>query len=313
MDDAWIEEDGDSLAWWPSSLATQIYARVSGLWDEDVPDDNYLLITADTAIASLPEDLGIETATDANARFPFGAAIWEDGVLRLTTSLSLNPENRPMLSLFHEAVLAQAALASTLADELDGRDGVTILASAPNEGAPRTDCDELLGIYSGDEYGLPVVDGFHETVNEARGHLRGIMAEQGWDNGFSNDEVDFFTHQEVGMEVGVGFRPDEPISHRYGPGLFVLVRLLPPGTAFEPWLANDANQIVSRLEFQSQLGPILGEPTATAYGGHLRAYLPCGFLAEHRLDPQRLAITIANCVVHDAVTVKGFRDVAFES
>lgn len=247
--------------------------------------------------------LALQIAAEANRQFPFGAFIIQDGVVRATSSVALNPLCRGMLAAFHQAALIQATVAHEVANNHRATPGVTIMASSHPQSGPRHEPDELLAIYSGDVCSLPRVEGFCTYLSSARPIYRRLLLDGSLEAGFTNDEVDFFNGD--GLDVAVGTIEGEPLERRFGPGLVVMTRFLSPGTQVPATNVNIMNEDISHLAQATQLGPILGDERALRYGLHTKTYLDQGFLASVRGDsPDRLATEIANAVYHSAGAVR---------
>lgn len=148
MDDEWIVEGDQELAWWPTPLPQRIYVDSEG----EFPDgDNYLRVCAETNVAStVSEELGLEIVSKYREQYPTGTLIFEDGSLRLCTAIALNPLGRSVLTAFHESVLIQASVGSRLANEWAEIDGLRWPSGddlAHPKSGNREDVDELVKIY----------------------------------------------------------------------------------------------------------------------------------------------------------------------
>lgn len=304
IDEQWTVEEDSSLTWWPWFLQQRISVESQGAFEGD-SGDNWMRIQLDIPIASAPEHLALGLVAEANSIFPLGSFTYTQGTLRVGSTLALNPLCRNLLSLLHEQALAQVVVAHELALEWDRLDGVEVLTSAHPASGPRSEPDELMGIYSGDTYSLPVIMNFPEILEQARPFVRQVMNRYGWQDGYAAHDVDFYNGP--GFDLAIGRLEDTDIELKYGPGLFIMVRVLPPGMRFSLEEANFANQDMAALPLTSNLGPVVTGPVAEPFGSHVRAFLPHGYLAEYRLAPDKLAVAITNAVTHMAAATQVFR------
>lgn len=304
IDKQWSVSDQSSLTWWPWFLKQRISVESQGVFEGD-SGDNWMRIQVDTPIASAPEDLALELVAEANSRFPLGSFTSSEGTIRVGSTLALNPLCRGLLSLLHEQALAQAVVAHELALEWDGLEGVEVRTSAHPTSGPRNEPDELLGIYSGETYSLPVVTDFAQILEQARPFVRQVMNRYGWEDGYTAHDVDFYNGP--GFDLAIGRLEDSDVELKYGPGLFVMVRVIPPGMCFSLEEANFANLDIAALPLTSDLGPVVTGPIAESFGSHVRAFLPHGYLAEYRLAPDKLGVAITNAVTHMAAATHAFR------
>jgi hypothetical protein len=318
MDAPWLDEYDNGMTWWPTRLPMTVEVRETGMFDEH---DNWLRIHAETALAATDNtDLGIALTADYRHRFPMGALIYEDGLLKLSCTLALNPLCRSMLVPFHTAVLMQAAVASELAEEwaevedLDFPPG-DVLAH-PTSGV-RDDVDELVEIYRGD-YGLSG----HEAEIEplwtiARAGIRERLLSSGWTAGFTNEEVDFYYHPEdTTLDIAIGLNADDWRNEYYGRGLTIFARVLESGDAFDDATTNSANINLRRGFMGTALGWMTG---GDAYRGEgklgsiLNWYFPEAALVEasrsHMAadDFEGLTVALLNFVHHGANAARTFR------
>ncbi len=315
MDDEWIVEDDESLVWWPTPLPLHI-----GLLSEgEFPNgDNWLHVCAETDIAyTEDESLGIEAAAAYRHRYPTGTLIYEDGWLRLCTAIALNPLGRNVLSAFHESVLIQASVALDLSvewTEVDGllwRDGTALAHPTSGE---RSDVDELVRIY-GPHFRSP-----HEipprierttaaTWAHARAYLRDNYIRQGWLQGFTNEEVDYFYADDDNLvELAIGVNPDDWRIEKFGAGVTIWGRLLPGGAAFDDHDANLMNIALIREFPLTVLGHITGGEGEKDRGSILNAYLPFNPWAEYASrGPADMAVAVGNVAAASGMVSRTFR------
>jgi hypothetical protein len=306
IDDEWRVDGDRRFAWWAWFLKQEIAVTATGEAFKPGRSDALMRITATTETLQVADEaLGLQIVAEANRQFPFGAFILQDGVVRATSSVVLNPLCRGMLMAFHQAALIQATVAHEVASNCRAVPGVTILASSHPQSGPRHEPDELLAIYSGEVCRLPPVEHFCTYLSSARPIYRRFLLNGGLEAGFANDEVDFFNDDR--LDIAVGTIEGEPLERRFGPGLVVMTRFLNPGTQISATEVNMMNEGISQLAQATQLGPVLGDERALRYGLHTKTYLDQGFLASVRGDsPDSLATEIVNAVYHSVGAVRLF-------
>lgn len=136
--------------------------------------------------------------------------------------------------------------------------------SHPTSG-PREDVDELLQRY-GSTFEQPFknrrkAEETRRIWNVARGMLRENFTRDGWLEGFTNEEVDFYYAPDDNLvEVAIGVNPDDWRVKKFGLGLNVWARLLPQGEAFDDHGTNVMNIALMRNFAVSVLGHITGGP-----------------------------------------------------
>ncbi len=314
MDVEWIVEGDGELVWWPTPLPLRIYV---GYKDEFPDGDNRLRVQAETDIAFTDdENLGNQIASEYRRRYPTGTLIFEDGWLRVCTAIALNPLGRSVLTAFHESILIQASVALDLArgwSDIEGLLWRGADALAHPQSGERDDVDELVMIY-GPTYRQPGEDprGAEETAYAwgiARQFNRQILVRQGWLEGFTNDEVDFYyAADDELVELAMGVNPDDWRVEKFGPGLTLWARLLPEGVAFDDHDANVMNIALMRDFPLTALGHITGGSTEEQRGSILRAYLPLNVLAEYASGgPEDMAVAVGSAAAACGGVSRTFR------
>ena len=305
IDDEWRVDGDQRFAWWAWFLKQEVAVTATDTGLEPGRPDALMRVTAMTDTLQVADEaLGLQIVAEANRQFPSGAFILQDGVVRATSSVALNPQCRGMLTAFHQAALIQATVAHEVANSRRSTPGVTILSSDHPRSGPRREPDELLEFYAGDTCSLPPVEGFRAYLSAARPIYRKLLLDGCLDAGFTNDkQVDFFDGD--GLDIAVATIEGEPLERRFGPGLVVMTRFLSPGTQVPAAEVNMMNQDISQLGQATQLGPVLGDDRALRYGLHTKTYLDQGFLASvHGNSPDRLAAEIVNAVYHSIAAVR---------
>jgi hypothetical protein len=220
LDEEWLVRGEGYLHWYPWFLQQRIYLRAEGEIADWTPD-NWMLITSEIDIASLDETRGITVADELNKDFSMGVFVWDGGILRVQSTLNLNPLGRQLLTLFHTQILAQAARAHEVAIMLDGELGVEVLKHAHPESGFRNEADELVQAHGGGTYGIPIAEELIGRIDKVRAELlKDLFQKKGYEIGLDNDEVTYFMTPHVA--VGVGSVPESRDYQQYGPGLRTL-------------------------------------------------------------------------------------------
>jgi hypothetical protein len=303
MDAEWIVENHEELIWYPWLFPVRIYARAQGTFDNS--PDNWMLVTSEIELVEVDEERGLDLAADLNRDFNLGAFVYEEGRLRVQSTLALNPLCRGLLDLFHDQVLAQATAALKLSEEFDGYGLELLFAEHPVSGFHETP-DELLGVFL-DEFQLPIADGYLTQVEAARnGLFRDRMIEEGFEIGFDQDDVTYF--ESPTTWVGAGVMNDHPKFAKYGPGMMLAGMFAEHRFRFNALLANETNLVIGRELPCSQFGPVAAviESDPPEMLSTMWVQLPYGFLAVNRLDRVRLAIEMKNAVMHVNSAVRLF-------
>jgi len=305
IDDEWRVDDEASLTWWPWFLHQTIYVDAEGEWEDDEPGQNFLHVVARTNVGRVEKDLGLEICAAWNADFPLGAFVWDDGVLFVISTLSLNPLCRELLPWFHEAVLAQATFAHLAALQLRENPGVEILATGHPQTGAREEPDELLSIFAGETRGDGVeMPGLEDALATARRIYQQRFEEMGWEPGFRNEDVDFFTGSRV--ECAIGRVDGSELALRFGLGLVVWVRLTRPGVVLDDDTVNSMHIALAAMPRCTLIGRLQGDESGPEHGTQLHSYLPMGFLGRLRTAPDALAISILNAALHCSTTITQF-------
>ncbi len=297
MDTEWIVEAEDELWWYPSDLPVRIYVRDEGTFHNS--PDNWMLITSEIEFATFEHEEAVQLAAELNQEFNLGVFVSDDGLLRLQSTLALNPLCRGLLGLFHEQVLAQVTFAKALAANLQSEGKEVLFRDHPISGR-RVDVDELLEIYEGD-YGLPILNGFEEHVEHVRkGLLNDLMLRDKYSIGYTADDV--ITYETPRTWLGLGVVNYLPQFIKHGPGLLLRVMAADRRLPLDPHAANTFNLIIGEELPCSQFGPIrvCSDPEAPNQTSSISVQLPYGWLAGMRLDEIDFAVGIKNAVMHSS-------------
>jgi hypothetical protein len=303
MDTEWIVEEGEELTWYPWLFPVRIYARAQGTFDNS--PDNWMLVTSEIELVEVDENRGIDLAADLNREFNLGVFVYEEGRLRVQTTLALNPLCRGLLDLFHDQVLAQATIAFKLSAEFEDYGLKLLFAEHPVSGFHETP-DELLGVFL-DELQLPIADGYLEQVELVRnGLFRDLMVKDGFEIGF--DQADVTYYESATTWVGAGVMNDQPKFAKYGPGMMLAGMFAEHRFRFDAFLANETNLVIGRVLPCSQFGPISAvyESDGPEITSTMWVQLTYGFLAVNRLDSVQLAVAMKNVALHINSAVRLF-------
>lgn len=304
IDDAYILHIENGFHWWPGFLRQDVFVECQGEYGQG-SNDNWLKLVGETKLAFVEEtELGISLADQINGSFVHGAAVYRDGILILRTAYVFNPLNRGLLKVFHEQLLAQITLAHEFAVQWEQLAGIEFCLSHHPESGQREGPDELLDIYWGPQFSDDSnYANFDEGLAAARALVPEIMMGQGWEPGFENDEVTYFSCGAA--SVGIGVRPEDRENSKYGFGIFVFANDLNFQYSVNPLEANILNTLVGELELRSQFGPFVSESHSSSPVVSMIAFIPHGALAEDRFRPRDLALTITNFAIHVALSCEG--------
>jgi len=308
LDPEWISEGPDQLRWQSGYLPTTVMINARGTYD-DGSGLNWMRVTAFTLILTVDEAQGAALAEQFNARFPFGSFFWDEGALIIATSLQLNANSRGILTLFHTAVLAQAAAAHDASRVLFARAETdedraflteSLLASDDQLGV-RDQLDDLLSYYANEGQRPdddPIVVSGKACIEKwdvAKPYFSELMSQKGWKLAIENDGVIAFSTGE--MTVGIMPEATGDLADMYGPGLRIQCAVSPPlqddpGSVF----LNNGNLAMAKQgpSHLGNLGLVLANDILTAA---VFSYLPPGYL--HGFEkPEELAIAVFNATTH---------------
>ena len=297
IDEEWILDGDGELVWWPWFLPQRITSAVHHEQHGGGPVDSWLHLRATTQVLRVADaEQGHAITEWANSAHPAGAFVWRDGIVELTSTAGIRSRDSGLLNHFHHACLIQTSLAHEIAQELADEEGVSIPRhDHPRSGARQTP-DELLSIY-GDHAPLPLAPALTTALAVARPLYRQRLLDLGFAEGWSNDEVDYVDAPE-GMDVAVGRLEGSEAERRWGTGLVVLARWMPPGWLPDPGVVNMLNDVLTSDPRATGLGWVAGGERAEQYGMHTRTYLGQALLAEHAARPEVLATAVVNAALH---------------
>lgn len=296
LDDESIIHGDEEYRWWPAFLCQRVFKESEGSFNDSSPD-NWMEIVAETEIGRMDDDLGFALSDAINSEFVHGAAIFNEGLLKLRTSFAFNPLNRSLLKVFHEYVLSQATIAHEIVINWKDIEGIEFAYSKHPVRGDRENWDDLLGVFWGDEYsGGEILPDYQAALDQARMLIPKMMEKEGWEPGFSNEDVNFFTfgHGSVGM----GVRPADPENKKYGPGIYIYANNLKFQHSLEADESNFMNIIASELDGASQLGSFVSKNYIGESAARVTSFIPYGPLAESRFNPLDMAILITNVATH---------------
>lgn len=314
IDEEWLLDGDGELTWWPWFLPQHVTSRVVRQQNFDGSATGVLRLEATTVVLRVAEDARAHAIVEAaNARFPFGTFVWEEGLVRARTSVVVRVAGSTLPAHFVHACLVQATVAHDVALEFGEDPGVSVPRIDHPTSGSRWTADELLGVFGGEAMGIEMKPIFEPVLDQARAGAREQLLKAGFTAGWSNHEVDFFNSPD-GTDVAVGRIDGDPWCRRYGLGLVVYARwTAPTGQTPDPRLVADLNSALADHEHLSTLGHVAGGEHAASYGMHTRTYLCYPFLAEHlRLSgtgdlSSDMATAIATAAInaYDAAQVAG--------
>lgn len=316
IDEEWAITRERTLTWWASSLPTTI--EVTGEGGFPTGSDNWIRLTGSTAVARVNVDQAETIAALYRSRFPVGVLTFVDNQLKLSTTFSFNPQNRSLLPWFHQCLLIQGVVALEIAKQLEGIDGVVIARTPHPTSGLRVDVDELVEIYRDSMFRLPVDEVTLGRYAEIRPRIRSTMRTLGYEMGYSDEEVDFYSllswandedssSNPSAFDVGVGLMPGSEAEERFGPCLMISARILPPGVNFHEPETTRANHDLASLATSSVFGFIAGDESGEG-GGQMRSLVPHLTLCEwSNLDDEEFALSVVNAILHVCGAALAFR------
>lgn len=311
IDEQWMVQEDGRLTWWPWFLEQSFSLTHAGYFGGDQAVDPWLTVTANIDIARVPEDMGVEFASEVNSTFPLGALVYDGQVLSMRGTLTLSSLNRNMLRLFHESVLAQATVAHEVAVFLQER-GFEVCESQHPINGVRQAADELLGFFATSGRDVPPGPDLLEKIHAARPrYLEELVNLGGLTLGWSNDEVDFVTlREEPLLDVAIALPTDDADNARYGTGIRLIVRMLPPGRQFGPEALNYVNLDLLNYGGLTMLGNVRTDELSEQWGSYYCTYLTSGALEEaSNIDDRALPVEVLNAVLHSMGPARVLQDV----
>ena len=314
MDPEWIVDGPDRLDWWPTPLPMTIQVLDEGTFPDST--ENWLRLSGATRIADVEESLGRQLASEYAPDYPVGALIYQEDALYLTTIYSFNPRNRTLLYWFHESLLIQSAIALEFAREWSGLDGIAISTRPHPSSGVRDDVDDLVRIYEGDQFGLDVREIALEHFAIVRLMLKDTFSRDGYQPGFSSDEVDFYNFgfdaddtealSNGAFEFALGFMEGTDLERKLGPSLRIVARVLPPGVSFDDEQVTHVNNALCDLSFTGVFGHVSG-PELSEGGSQLWATVPHATLVGWDRNQFDYHQSVLNAVWHVTAAAKTLR------
>ena len=315
MDEEWIVDTPNQLVWWPSPLPVSVRVVEQGSFPGST--ENWIQVSASTRIAVVEEELGRELACDLNNRFRVGALVYLEDSLHLITNYAFNPRNRSLLAWFHQAILIQASTALDLVGEVSHIKGVEIPSIQHPTSGERFDVDELVDIYGTEQLNFDVDEGVEEQFELIRSQIAEFFLGNGYQLGFSNDEVDFFNLGfdsddpdallDGAFDCAVGFMRGTILERKLGPSLLIKARVLPLGVYFMEDEVTRANEALCKFVGTSLFGYVSG-PEMEDDGSCLWSVVPHLTLAEwSKLGPRAFRDSVVNAIVHVTAAAKTLR------
>lgn len=311
IDEEWMVWGDGQLSWWPWFLEQSFTLTSAGYVGNPSPVDRWLTATANVDIARVPEDVGLEMAAEVNRTFPLGAVVFDGQVLAMRSTLTLSSLNRNMLRWFHEAVLAQATVAHEVALFLQERGFEACESRHPRSGL-RREADEMLGFFAGPQRSVPPGGDLIQKIEAARPrYLEDLVSLGGLTLGWSNDEVDFVTlREEPLLDVAIALPTDDADNARYGSGIRLIVRMLPPGRQFGLEALNNVNLDLLNWGPVTMMGNVRSDDLSEQWGSYYCTYLTSGALEEgSQANERSLPVEVVNAVLHSLGPARVLQDV----
>ena len=315
IDEEWLLDGDGELTWWPWFLPQRVTSRVVRQQNFDGSATDVLRLEATTTVLRVAEETRAHAVVEAaNARFPFGTFVWEEGLVRARTSVVVRVAGSTLPAHFTHACLIQATVAHDVAVEFGEDPDVSVPRTDHPVSGQRSTADELLGVFHGETMGIEMEPIFDQVLDQARAAARELLLEAGFTAGWSNHEVDFFNSPD-GTDVAVGRLDGDPWCRRYGLGLVIYARwTAPTGETPDPRLVAVLSSALADHDHLCTLGHVAGGERAASYGMHLRTYLCYPFLVEHMRvsgtgdlsSDMAMAISTAAINAYDAAQVAGY-------
>lgn len=304
IDSEWmyIPDNEEVLSWWPGFLRQDIRADASGDYDPN-STDNWIRVTVSTKIAKTDAENATRLVGEYAEYFSLGGLFHRDGIIELSTSLMLNPLCRDLLHWLHNAALIQATVAHELAGEWLDTPNIDILVTQHPLNGTRWQPDELLQIFGGSDFTLDLGSLDDVLTEGVRSFYKSALLRD-CQEGFANDEVDFFNRPT--FDLAIGRKPvDNPWGRKFGDGLHVIVSVT--GNSLPNELVNSINADIASTLHYSQLGNVQ-DSSRDPYGViRLNAFIPHLALAKWATDPVRVGTNILNFALHCAGTIAQFQ------
>src|SRR5664279_2883842 len=110
IDAEWLVDGEQEFSWWPWFLRQRIAVTNVALLGKEPNQDVLIRVTATIDVLAYDDEKsGTAVVQGFNNFFPFGAWVWNDGVISMTSSLAVNRHCLDLLPQFRDACLVQAA------------------------------------------------------------------------------------------------------------------------------------------------------------------------------------------------------------
>lgn len=261
IDPEWLVHGEQEFSWWPWFLRQRIAVTNSALLGDAPNQDALVRVTATMDVfAHEDEESGTSMVQGFNNFFPFGAWVWQNGVISMTSSLAVNRHCLDLLPQFRDACLVQASHSHEVIRQLPEELGELALVSERPTSGLRDRPDDLLSIYCGGQFHLDTSAATVSAFRVGRERCTGILAEFGIERvevGPTYDTYDF-----DGQIVVIGEEFDSPTATSFGPSLSVVVPVFPPGPTLPADLVNTANLWLAQAPTTSHLGVLMSNEGA---------------------------------------------------
>ena len=299
IDAEWLVDGEQEFSWWPWFLRQRIAVTNVALLGKEPNQDVLIRVTATIDVLAYDDEKsGTAVVQGFNDFFPFGAWVWNDGVISMTSSLAVNRQCLDLLPQFRDACLVQAAHSHETVRHLSEELRELALVSAHPTSGLREAPDDLLSIYRDGQFHLETSAATVSAFRVGRERCAGILADFGIDRVVAGPTCD--AYEVNGQMVSIGEEFDSPTASSFGPGLAVLVVALPPGPRVPAEIVNDGNLVLAHAPTTSHLGVLMSNEGAPQYGSAIRTLLSYPYLAKLAHNPADLGTSMVNAVLHAA-------------
>ena len=297
IDAQWLVEGEQEFSWWPWFLRQRIAVTNLALLGNDPNQDLLIRVTATTDVFAYDDEKsGTSLVQGFNNFFPFGAWVWNDGVISMTSSLAVNRHCLDLLSQFRDACLVQAAHSHETVQHIhEGLRDRALVSAHPTSGL-REAPDDLLSIYHDGRFRLETSPATVAAFRVGRERCAGILSDFGIERVAAGPTFD--AYEMNGQIVSIGEEFESPTAMTFGPGLVVMVDVIPPGPKLPAEIVNSGNLVLAQSLTTSHLGVLMSNDGAPQFGSAIRTLLSYPYLAKLAHNPGDLGMSIVNAVLH---------------
>lgn len=116
------------------------------------------------------------------------------------------------------------------------------------------------------------------------------------------------------LDVAIALPAEDTVNARYGTGLRLIVRMLPPGQQFKLEALNFVNLDLLAWAPLTILGNVRSDELSEQWGSYYCTYLTSGPLEESsHIDERALPVEVINAVTHSVLPGRVLQDIFLES